>query len=141
MLAADPVKQRAKMAKAVGFCLPRDFTIVEEAHCLEGRCEMLKLPQGLTALWSHDSAAKGGVGIILNQEFLKKFDTINNAEWLEILPGYVAVLRLRGPLGSLDIFCCYFPAGGSESSSIRKILSSTFLAHHHGWGLQLCGNK
>ena len=64
LLAADPAKQRAKMAKAVGLCLPRDFTIVEEAHCLEGRCEMLKLPQGLTALWSHDSAAKGGVGII-----------------------------------------------------------------------------
>ena len=64
LLAADPAKQRAKMGKAVGLCLPRDFTIVEEAHCLEGRCEMLKLPQGLTALWSHDSAAKGGVGII-----------------------------------------------------------------------------
>ena len=48
LLAADPAKQRAKTAKAVGLCLPRDFTIVEEAHCLEGRCEMLKLPQGLT---------------------------------------------------------------------------------------------
>ena len=69
LLAADPAKQRAKMAKAVGLCLPRDFTIVEEAHCLEGRCEMLKLPQGLTAFWSHDSAAKGGVGIILDQDF------------------------------------------------------------------------
>ena len=74
LLAADPAKQRAKMAKAVGLCMSRDLIIVEEAHSLEGRCEMLKLPHGLSALWSHDSAAKGGIGIILNQDFLKKFD-------------------------------------------------------------------
>ena len=65
LLAADPVKERAKMAKAVGLCLPRDLTIVEEAHCLEGRCELLKLPRELTALW----AAKGGIGIILHHDF------------------------------------------------------------------------
>ena len=69
LLAADPAKQRAKMAKAVGLCMPRDFVIVEEAHCLEGRCELLKLPRELTALWSHDSAAKGGIGIIYTRIF------------------------------------------------------------------------
>ena len=63
------------MANTVGLCMPRDFVIVEEAHCLEGRCDLLKLPRELTALWSHDSAAKGGIGIILNQDFLKKFDS------------------------------------------------------------------
>ena len=153
LLAADPAKQRAKMAKAVGLCMTRDFVIVEESHSPEGRCELLKLPRELSAHWSHDSAAKGGIGIILNQDFLKKFDKITNANWIEILPGYVAILRLRGPLGSLDICCCYFPTGGSESSSLRKELMEDISKHiapkedvltimaANGGRLQLCGEK
>ena len=31
----------------------------------------------------------------------------------ELIPGRAAVLRLRGPLGALDLWCLYFPTGTS----------------------------
>ena len=59
------------------------------------------------------SAVAGGVGIILKQKFLDQFDAIvPEHDWIQLVKGHVAILRLRGPLGCLDIFCCYFSTGG-----------------------------
>ena len=45
--------------------------------------------------------------LVVRDAFLKKFE---HRYWEEILPGRIAVLRLRGSKGNLDIFCVYLSA-------------------------------
>jgi exonuclease III len=107
-----------------------DFNIIQEAHSLEGRADALELPSGFTALWSDYSSSTAGVGIILNNKFLERFDAITKEDnWIEIVPGYVAILKLKGPEGSLDIVCCYFPTGDKSDVDRRKDVAHTISQH------------
>ena len=53
-----------------------DFTVVEETHSLEGRADALGLSGEFTALWSDCTASTAGIGIVLKNSFLQKFDAI-----------------------------------------------------------------
>ena len=44
------------------------------------------------------------------KSFLEQFNPTPREIWEELVPGRAAVLRLRGRLGSLDIFVLFFPA-------------------------------
>ena len=50
------------------------------------------------------------MGITVQNEFLKNLDA-SRARWQVVAPGRAAILRLRGPPGSLDVIAVYFPAG------------------------------
>jgi len=121
LFAAKPGRQLPKMRKAVRLALAHDFTLCTEAHCMQGRADALRLPKGLTALWSNGSASTAGIGIILNHKFLKNFLTVDPVrDWEHIIPGQIAVLHLRGPNGSLDLACVYLPTGGDYTAQDRR---------------------
>ena len=109
------------MNKAIRLASEHDFTILSETHGVSGKEDALKLPGHLTAFWSHGTASIAGVGLIVHNDFLKQFDKVDpNRDWIRIVPGNVARLRLRGPSGALDLFCVYFPTGDATYSEERK---------------------
>ena len=130
LFAANIYRQSPKMTKAIHLASNHNFVILTETHSLEGRSRARSLPSHLTALWSHNSASVGGVGIILHRDFLKLFNpVVSKRDWLEIIPGTLAILQLRGPLGSLDIVCAYFPTGDSSCEARRQSVSRDIGRH------------
>jgi len=130
LFAQNTSRRNLKMSRCRKLIHKHDFTIIQEAHSLVGRADALKLSGEFTALWSDCSASTAGIGIILNNNFLKQFDAITRENnWIEIIKGYVAILKLKGPEGNLDIFCCYFPTGDSSYATIRKDVSHTISQH------------
>ena len=88
----------------------RDFCVLCEAHVTDGaRRGFTDLP-GTQSWWSEGTAARAGVGVIVTNAFLQKF-TLAEPEWLELEPGRLAVLRLWGASGCLDVVSCYMPTG------------------------------
>jgi len=109
------------MRRVIKLASGNDFTIVSEAHCLSGRADAMRLPSHLTALWSNGTASVAGIGLILHRDFLKKFVTIDpGRDWVEVIPGRVAILKLRGSQGALDIVCAYLPTGDATCAAHRK---------------------
>ena len=114
-------RQQPKLRKARRLATAHGFTILSETHCLKGRAMALRLPEGMLGLWNDGSSSAGGVGIILSRQFLAQFRPVDETkDWITIVPGHVAVLRLRGAQGSLDIFCVYMPTGTAGSASDRE---------------------
>lgn len=88
----------------------RDFVMLEEAHCTPGGILGHREIPGTRSWWSCGTAARAGVGIILKEAFLQQF-SLAEPDWLELEPGRLARLRLRGGAGVLDLFVAYFPTG------------------------------
>ena len=130
LFAAKIPRQSLKMKKAIHLASNHSFVIFTETHSLEGRSKALRLPGHLKALWSHNSASAGGVGIILHRDFLHNFNPVDSdRDWLEIIPGTLAILQLRGPLGALDIICAYFPTGNASCAARRQQVSRDIGRH------------
>jgi len=109
------------MRKVIKLASSNDFVIISEAHCISGRADALRLPAHLTALWSNGTASVAGIGLILHRNFLSKFNTIvPDRDWIQVVPGRVAILKLRGAQGALDIICVYLPTGDSTYAAQRK---------------------
>ena len=88
----------------------RDFIVLSEAHVTKGaKLAYTDLP-GTSSFWSCGTAARAGVGVIVQKSFLAKFE-LRPPEWLEPAPGRLATLRLSGVSGNLDIIACYLPTG------------------------------
>lgn len=120
LFAAKARVQLPKMRKAIKLANKNCFSVFTEAHSLQGRADALRLPAHLTAFWSNGTARTAGVGIILRRDFLHLFNPINpDSDWVEIEPGRVAVLRLSGSNGALDIFCVYLATGEGDLAPVR----------------------
>eukprot|EP00959_Pyramimonas_sp_CCMP1952_P225642 4718425-Pyramimonas_sp.AAC.1 len=82
--------------------------------------------RGAKAFWPPGAAARGGIGIIVKLEFLKRFN-LAEPVWGELECGRFGWLSLRGPDGALDLHSAHpplSPAGRrkalrSEPSSAR----------------------
>ena len=107
--AVDVRKHFAKAKYVMRLLRGRDFVLLSEAHVTEGDKAAWRPSPGFTAMWSTGTSARAGVGIILRDSFLRQFDP--DPVWDEPVPGRAAVLRLRGPLGALDIWTVYFATG------------------------------
>ena len=95
----------------------RDFWLISEAHGDMGMVESFSGwldRKGCVSFWSHCGRHRGGVGIIIKKCFLDRFGLVE-PEWLQLVPGEVACLRLRGDAGNLDLFTVYFPTGGQAN--------------------------
>ena len=90
-----------------------DFVLLQETHSTIGGEKAFRPPQGTRGWWSHESHSTGGVGIMLQERFLEQFNPVQPSAWIQVVPGRVAVLRLDGPNGSLDIYCVYFHTGAN----------------------------
>ena len=106
----------------------RDFLIITEAHVTEGaRLGFTDLP-GTTSWWSPGTAARAGVGIVVKHSFLHRF-RLASPEWLEVEPGRLAVLRLCGASGGLDLIACYMPTGVARALRPGDATSSPSTPH------------
>ena len=100
LMASHCGKQHAKMRKAFQLASSHDFLVIEETHSNKGKVLASRIPLNLRAFWSHGSNYQAGLGLLIKQEFLAKFNPVAESDWREIEPGRTAMLRLRGPQGA-----------------------------------------
>ena len=71
--------------------------------------------------WCDGTSSRGGCGLIVKNSFLQNFNpVVLDRDWIHIVPGHLAVLRLSGPKGALHIFSVYLPTGTSGDDSVRQ---------------------
>ncbi|CAK0871611.1 unnamed protein product [Prorocentrum cordatum] len=96
--------------------------MLQETHSNVGRAEALKLPPDMPAFWSDGTSHQAGVGIIVKHAFLAHFNPVVPQDWVEVVPGRVALLHLRGPAGALDLVAVHLPTGPHASSERIAVL-------------------
>ena len=86
-------------------------------------------PPSTKAFWSYGTAHQGGVGLWAKESFLAKFPS---CAWEELEEGRVAVLRLGGPSGKLDVFCVYLDthSPSNRQNSLRAINNAVSPKEH-----------
>jgi len=100
-----------------------DFTGVLETHGSQGTVDAATMPDNCIPFWTHGTTHQAGIGLLLKQEFLNKFNPVNpERDWNPIVPGRVGILSLQGSLGSLDIVVAYFATGQEGSSQQQNAL-------------------
>ena len=106
-----------------------DFGMVYETHGTKGKEGAYIAPTGCTAFWSHLSAQRAGIGILVRKEFLALFATTKDSDWEEIEPGRLARLRLRGPQGNLDLWAAYLTTGEDPKADYTARKHTRHLLH------------
>jgi hypothetical protein len=106
--------------------LQNNFVAIQETHGTEGAARLVRLPASTVAFWSHDSQRSAGVGLVVQKQFLQQFHAISQDSWIQVEPGRAAILRLKGPQGSLDIGVVYLATGNSgdhrqRSATLAKV--------------------
>ena len=124
LLAQKAHRQVRKRYRAQQLIQKHDFGMFSETHGLDGREEAYWLPNGVRAFWSHGTAHQGGVCLWVKDIFFNKF---RETKWDVLEPGRIAVLRLRGGEGELDIFAAYLSTDSSEArqNSIKVLHRAT----------------
>lgn len=107
-LAADLTRYTFKSAAIQRFLGKHDFVFVIDTHGTAGKHFAQPPPPGCRVFWCAGTAARGGLALIIKDSFLQKF---HEPQWEILVPGRLAVLRLRGPRGGLNLLPCYFPTG------------------------------
>ena len=89
--------------------LRTDVVLLTECHGTGGLYDAYRPPRGWVARFSAGvSAGHAGVGMMIRESFLDRFDT---REWRPFWPGRAAKMALRGREGSLDLIVSYYPTG------------------------------
>ena len=70
---------------------------------------------------SHGSTSSAGIGVLVSERFLCKFEPIIGNKLTEIIPGRVGGLQLTGPEGCLDIWCVYLTPGGARAERTQQV--------------------
>jgi exonuclease III len=114
----DPVRRKVKMRYLTSLMARADVVLITEAHGTHGWHNVFVPPHGTTAWWSAGvTTGHAGVGIVVNNSFLKKFS--EPPAWKIIWVGRSAKLVLKGPEGNLEIIVAYFPTGAEVSDTDR----------------------
>ena len=117
LFASSASAQKEKQSFAWSLLDKRDFLGLSETHSLEGRIATAVLPSGCQYFWSHGTSSQAGVGLVVKDSFLQQFNEIvRDDDWVEIEPGRMAKLCLRGPHGSLDLIIVVYLASGADSA-------------------------
>ena len=127
MFAAECIPHARKARKAMALCRSHDFYCLQETHSQEGKVAAFTIPVGYVAFWIHGSPHRGGIAIVVNNHFLRLFNqVVPERDLTVVVPGRIAILSLRGPLGNLDIMCCYMDAHSSKA----RCIAMNKLANH-----------
>ena len=116
-------RHHPKMRFALSLANAHDVVMLQETHGNEGREAALRLPGNRAAFWSDGTAHQAGVGMLISHEFLEHFNPVAPQDWVEVVPGRVAMLRLRGPEGALDLVTVYLPTGPQTTAEKRNMMS------------------
>ena len=84
--------------------------MLAETHVTEGSARGYEDLPGTTSYWAPGTAARAGVGIVIQNAFLHNFQ-LQSPDWLVLEPGRLAALRLSESLGRLDLVVGYLPTG------------------------------
>ena len=135
-------RHHPKMRFALSLANAHDVVMLQETHGNEGREAALKLPGNRTAFWSDGTAHQAGVGMLISHEFLEHFNPVAPQDWVEIVPGRVAMLRLRGPEGALDLVAVYLLTGPQTTAEKRTMMSrlAQFIEDPHQVLMVLAGD-
>ena len=125
LFAAKATRHFPKLRYAARLLKQHDWLCLQETHSTSGKCDAVRLPDSCKAYWSHGTRSQAGVGILVSRTFLENFDE-NLTHFESIQDGRIAVLRLNGPSGSLDIWVVYLDACSHQERlhSLRRIAES-----------------
>ena len=120
LLATHGGQQHAKMRRATQLAKSHDFLAASDTHSNLGKTRALNIPPDLKAFWSHGTNYQAGIGLMLRNEFLDKFNPCLPTDWQEIEPGRSAILHLKGPQVAIDIVVIYWATGEGSKASRRR---------------------
>ena len=129
-MATEPRRRRAKWTHCYHLLGRSDILALQETHSTPANTARLLLPHTHAFWWSHDTQHTGGVAVGVSKSFLARFGQGvpgQGAEWVEIAPGRVAILRLEGPRGRLDMVVLYLHTGNARKD--RDSLRHQLLPH------------
>ena len=118
LFARKATRQTPKMNFVQKLLSSHDFVGLQETHSTKGFVKTAQLPPGVTSFWGHDSQSTGGVGLLVNNKFLSKFDPITSDSWLILEEGRVGRLQLQGQHGNLHLYVIYM-ASGQDATAMR----------------------
>ena len=102
--------------------LARQYQIIglQETHGTAGREQAYVAPPGFCAFWAHGTNCKAGIALLIEDSFLGLF---HHREWAIVDEGRVAMIRLSGSLGDLDLWVRYLDSHDQDarSESLCKI--------------------
>eukprot|EP00959_Pyramimonas_sp_CCMP1952_P338365 7086152-Pyramimonas_sp.AAC.2 len=102
LFASDAGRHRTKSYNVRRLMADHDIGLWTETHGTAGGNAVWRNPSDCTSWWAPGlTAGSAGVGVTIQNKFLSKFSA--RPRWHILLPGRVAVLRLRGAEGCLDI--------------------------------------
>ena len=104
-------RQTLKSRQLLKMLARHDFGTVSETHGTRGKQLTYRLPKEYEVHWSHRTAQAAGAAIILKKSFRAKFASFQEGDFVKLIQGRVARLRLHGPQGSLDIYAVYMHTG------------------------------
>ena len=121
LLAADASRQQTRIKRAAKLILNRDMLVLTETHGNEGKCRARRLPHGVRAFWCDGLEGEAGVGIWVKESFIEQvIGKKGGHDWVKVVPGRAAVLRLWGPDGCLQIGMVYLQTGNSGGREARS---------------------
>ena len=128
--ASDCLLQDAKQHYANQIFEKRDFLGLVETHSNLGKVLGARAQPGYQSFWSHGSNHQAGVGLMIKDAFLRRFNPIGPTDWVEIEQGRAAKLSMRGPSGALDIFIVYMASGSDTAVRASRRATTTMISRH-----------
>ncbi|CAK0886943.1 unnamed protein product [Prorocentrum cordatum] len=108
----------------------RDFLGVVETHSNLGKVFGARAHPGYQLFWSHGTNRQAGVGFLMEDAFLRRFNPVAPTDWVEVDPGRAAKLSLRGPSGALDIFIVYMASGSDSAMRASRRATTSAISRH-----------
>ena len=128
LFATDIGKQQAKQKYAWDRLLPDcDFLGLLETHGTKGKAIAERAPATCLPFWAYGTSQQNGVGLLVQNTLLAKFNPVDESSWRVVVPGRVRQLRLRGENGGLDLYVIYIPTG-SEAKTQRTEIVETIIS-------------
>ena len=123
LLAADAMKQHAKVSRARQLFKANDFLGTQETHSKEGKVNGVRVGPDARVWWSHGLGAEAGVGLWIKRNFIKDIcgDT-GEGEFIEAVKGRAAIWRGQGEQGKIQIGVVYLHTGNSGGPNERTPL-------------------
>ena len=119
----DEDTQAARWSYVDKLMLKHDFLTLSETHATEGSIKGKDMHNNYRTFWSnYRDKTTAGVGVAVSKDFLKNFGPIDEkSDWVTIVEGRAAKLRLRGMHGALDIITIYATSGNTQEKTEERL--------------------
>ena len=127
LMATEPRRRKVKWEHCRRLIGGSDIIALQETHSTPANTARLILPDSHLFWWSHDTQQTAGIAVGVATTLLKKFCQPTSGrpgDWIEIVAGRAAMLRMEGPQGALDLIVIYLHTGSArrERDGIRRAI-------------------